>query len=99
MGIDSRRFIAVDPDLLCGICHDVLENPAQVCILTIHVLAMKCFVFVLCIFVAFIISIKWCLVVWLENWWQSSAWCGRYLYVARCTGWSCFARHVAEIRG
>jgi len=34
MGFDSARFVdEVDTELICSICHGVLEDPRQVCIL------------------------------------------------------------------
>jgi len=33
MGFDSSRFVdEVDAELICSICHGVLEDPKQVCI-------------------------------------------------------------------
>jgi len=34
MGYDSARFVdEVDAELICSICHGILEDPKQVCIL------------------------------------------------------------------
>ena len=33
MGFDSSRFVdEVDAELICSICHGILEDPRQVCV-------------------------------------------------------------------
>jgi len=43
MGFDSARFIdEVDAELICSICHGILEDPRQVCIVLLSIVCLRC---------------------------------------------------------